>query len=133
MRSRIATIGLIIGFLAVVLAAFESHLIAVEAPTEDQRSLAELAKEAGKKVLKEKVLKEEPAKPVPPPFHPVRVAYTLMGLIAMGLGAISWIRKEHIRMAGAAAALGLIAVCWQWVVIGVCIAVVLFLLANFST
>lgn len=132
MRHRFATIGLIVGFLAVVIAAFESHLAAANPPPEDKRSLRELATEAGKKVLKEKVLKEEPSEPPPKPFRPVRVVYTLLGLAAMGLGAISWIKKEHIRMSGGAVALGLVAICWQWVLIGVCIAVVIFLLAHLS-
>jgi hypothetical protein len=54
----------------------------------------------------------------------------LLGLAAIGLGVVSWIRKEHVRMAGGAIALGLIGVCWQWVLVAVCIAVVIFLLAN---
>ncbi len=130
MRHRFATIGLIIGFLAVAVAAFEDHLVAPNQPPEDKRSLGELATEAGKKLLKEKVLKEETAEPPAKPFHPVRIIYTLLGLAAMGLGAVSWIKKEHVRMSGGAVALGLVAVCWQWVLIGVGVAVVVFLLAN---
>jgi hypothetical protein len=132
MRHRYSIIGLVIGFLAVAVAAFESHLIAAVAPPEDKRSLGELATEAGKKILKEKVLKEAPAEPPPKPFHPIRIAYTLLGLAAIGFGAVSWIKKEHIRMSGGAVALGLIAICWQWVLIGVCVAVVIFILSLLS-
>ncbi|HEX2862855.1 MAG TPA: hypothetical protein VHN79_14505, partial [Lacunisphaera sp.] len=46
MRHRFAIIGLIVGFLAVAVAAFEQHLIAVNPAPEDKRSLRELAKEA---------------------------------------------------------------------------------------
>lgn len=132
MRHRISIIGLAVGFFAVGLAAFESHLVAAAPPPEDKRSLGELATEAGKKLLKEKVLKEEPTEPLPEPFHPVRITYMLLGSAAIGLGTASWIKKEHIRMSGGAVALGLVAVCWQWVLIGVCIAVAIFLLANLS-
>lgn len=132
MQHLFSKIGLGLGFLAVGLAAFETHLAASAPPKEDKRTLGELAGEAGKRMLKEKVLKEEPAEPPRRPFHPVRVAYTLLGLAAMGLGVFSWIRKEHIRMAGGAMALGLIAVCWQWVLVAVCIAIVIFLLANLA-
>lgn len=132
MRHRYSFIGLIVGFLALAVAAFESHLAAAEPPAEDRRSLRELATAAGKKVLKEKVLRETPAEPAPKPFHPIRITYTLMGLVAMGLGVVSWIKKEHIRMSGGAVALGLVAICWQWVLIGVCVAVVVFLLAHLS-
>ena len=133
MRHYFATIGLILGFIAVGLAAFETHLIASEPPPpEDERSLKELAVDASKKILKEKVLKEEVPPPPEKPFHPIRVTYMLLGLGAMGFGLTSWIKKEHIRMSGGAAALGLMAICWQWVLIGVCIAVVIFILANIS-
>jgi hypothetical protein len=132
MSHRFATLGLIIGFGALILAAFESHLIATNPPPEDTRTLSQLAAEAGKKTLKEKFLKEEATKPPPKPFSPVRLAYTLLGLIAMALGTVSWIRKEHIRMAGGAIAVGLIAICWHWVLIGVGIAIVIFILANLS-
>lgn len=132
MQHLFSKIGLLLGFLAVALAAFETHLAAAAAPKEDKRTLGELAGEAGKRILKEKILKEEAAEPPPKPFHPVRVTYTVLGLAAMGLGLFSWIKKEHIRMSGGAAALGLVAVCWQWVLIAVCIAIVIFLLAHLS-
>ena len=131
MRHLFSTIGLILGFVALGIAAFETHLVASQPVKEDTRTLRELASEAGKRLLKERVLKEEPVAPAPKPFHPVRIAYTLLGLGAMGLGLFSWIKKEHVRMSGGAVALGLLAVCWQWVLIGVCIAVVIFLLAHF--
>jgi hypothetical protein len=132
MKHLFSTFGLVLGFLAVGLAAFEAHLVASEPPKEDTRTLRELAGEAGKRILKEKILKEEPAAPQPKPFNTVRIAYTGLGLMAVGLGLFSWIKKEHIRMSGGAVALGLVAICWQWVLIGVCIAVVIFLLAHLS-
>lgn len=132
MRHRYSLIGLLVGFLAVAVAAFENHLAAATPPPEDRRSLRELATEAGKKVLKERVLKEEPKEPAATPFHSVRITYTLLGLAAIGFGAVSWIKKEHIRMSGGAVALGLVAICWQWVLIGVCITIVIFLLAHLS-
>ena len=132
MKHIFSTIGLVLGFVALGLAAFESHLIASQPVKEDTRTLRELAGEAGKRLLKEKILKEEPAAPPAKPFHPVRIAYTILGLAAMGLGLFSWIKKEHIRMSGGAVALGLMAVCWQCVLIGVCIAVVIFVVAHLS-
>jgi hypothetical protein len=133
MRHYFSTIGLILGFIAVAIAAFETHLVASEpAPPVHERSLKELAVDAGKAILKEKVLKEEAPPPEAKPFHPVRIAYMLLGLGAMGFGIFSWIKKEHIRMSGGAAALGLMAICWQWVLVGVCIAIVIIVLANIS-
>lgn len=133
MRHSFSTIGLIFGFIAVGIAAFETHIIASEPPPPaDGRSLKELAIDASKKILKERVLKEDAPPPPEKPFHPIRVTYMLLGLSALGLGMTSWIKKEHIRMSGGAAALGLMAICWQWVLISVCIAIVIFILANLS-
>jgi hypothetical protein len=132
MRHLYSTLGLILGVVAIGIAAFETHLVAPKPPKEGKRTLRELASETGKRVLKEMVLKEEPPPPRPMPYHPVRLAYALFGLAAMGLGTFSWIKKEHIRMSGGAAALGLLAVCWHWVLLGVCIAVVIFIVANLS-
>lgn len=133
MRHLYSSIGLIVGFLALALAIFESHLVASESPKDDKRSLSELASEAGKKLLKEKILREKPVTQSSKPFHPIRITYTLLGLAAIGLGTFSWIKKEHVRMSGGAVALGLLAICWQWVLIGVCIAVIILILAYFST
>jgi hypothetical protein len=133
MRYWFSTIGLLIGFLAIGLAAFQDHFVVSAPPVENNRSWRELASDTGKKFWKERVLKEEPAKVAarrPAPFHPVRVVYTTLGLVAISLGTLSWIKKEHIRMSGGAVALGLVAICWQWVLIGVCIAFIIFLLAN---
>lgn len=133
MRHYFSTIGLILGFIAVAIAAFETHLVASEPPPPvHERSLKELAVDAGKAILKEKVLKEEAPPPQARPYHPVRITYILLGLAAMGFGIFSWIKKEHVRMSGGAAALGLMAICWQWVLVGVCIAIVIIVLANIS-
>lgn len=134
MRYWFSTIGLVIGFLAIGLAAFQDHFMAPKPPIEDKRSWRELASEAGKKLWKQRVLKEREATATvttrTAPFHPIRIVYTVLGLAAIALGTLSWIRKEHIRMSGGAVALGLVAVCWQWVLIGICIAFIIFLLAN---
>jgi hypothetical protein len=129
MRHLYSSIGLLLGFVALCLAAFESHLLAAEpVPKPDKRGVLEIG--AGNRTLTVKLRKEEP-----PPrklMNPVRVSYTVLGLAAIGLGTVSWIKKEHIRMSGGAAALGLLAVAWQWVLIGVCIAIVVFIIANLS-
>jgi hypothetical protein len=130
MRHLFAAIGFVIGILAVGIAAFENHLDAAKPRVEDSRSVGQLAGEATKRLLKEKILKCQPPRPVPEKFPPARIAYTLLGVMAIGLGALSWARREHVRLAGGAAALGMLAVCWPWVMVGVMVAVLLFLLAN---
>jgi hypothetical protein len=129
MRHRYSSIGLILGFAAICIAALEAHLVAAEPPPkQDKRGVLEIG--AGNRTLTVKLRKEEPPPPLRKPISPVRVSYTVLGLAAIGLGTFSWIKKEHIRMSGAAAALGLIAIAWQWVLIGVCIAIAIFILAH---
>ncbi len=130
MRHRYSLVGLILGFAAACIAAFESQLVASEPPPkQDRRGVLEVG--TGNRTLTVKLRKEEPPPPRKP-TSPVRVSYTLLGLAAIGLGTFSWIKKEHIRMSGGAAALGLLAVAWQWVLIGVCFAIVVLIVANFS-
>jgi hypothetical protein len=60
----------------------------------------------------------------------VRIFYLIFGFSAMGMGFVSWIRKETKRLSFAAIGTGMIAVSWEFVLIGVVIAVIIFLLFN---
>lgn len=51
------------------------------------------------------------------------------GLLAVLLAAVSWVRHEDHRVSIAAAVLGVAALTWKYVVVGIVIAVVLFVLA----
>lgn len=131
MRHLYSSIGLILGFLGICVAAFDSHAAQAEPPTNENRGgVLEIG--AGKRTLTLKLRKDEPPPPTRRFKQPLRIAYTALGLAAIGLGTFSWIKREHIRMSGGAAALGLMAVAWQWVLIGVLIAIVIFILANLS-
>lgn len=131
MRHLYSTIGLILGFIGVCVAAFETQAAKPEPPRQEKRGSA-LEIGTAKHTLTLKLRKDEAPPPPQSQIRPLRITYTLLGLAAMGLGAFSWIRKEHIRMSGGAAALGLLAVAWQWVLIGVVVAIVIFVLANLS-
>lgn len=139
MSNRLAAIGLVIALIAVGMAAFRNNYLYPAPPPEPQKTtLKEVAGEAAKKLLEEKILRRQPT--APPvhedlsrlPLHPYQMVYTALGLLGFTLGILSWCRKEHIRLAGAAAAVGLMAVCWEWVLIGICIAIVILVLANLS-
>jgi len=145
LKHVLAIIGLIIGVVAIGIAAFQDNIRAqitppapVQAPPPAQ-TLKELALEAGKKVVQEKVLKQTPPPPTPPHAPPpktrdaVELAYVGLGLLAMVIGIVAWIRKDHIRIAGSAVSFGLIAIAWQYVLAGVGIAVAVFILAMFMS
>lgn len=140
MSHRLAAIGLCIGLIAVSLAAFRNNFIQQSPQPEPQKTtLMEVAGEATKRLLEEKILRRHQPAPSSsfadskrPLLHPYQMVYTALGLLGFALGILSWCRKEHVRLAGAAAAVGLMAVCWEWVLIGVCVAVVVLILSNLS-
>jgi len=49
----------------------------------------------------------------------------------MVIGFVAWIHKDHIRIAGGAVSFGLIALAWQYAMVGVTIAVAVLVLAMF--
>jgi hypothetical protein len=65
-------------------------------------------------------------------YDSVALVYAALGFLAMVLGIVSWVKKDHIRISGGAISLGLMAVAWQYVLIGVTIAIIIFILANLS-
>ena len=128
--------GLIIGLVAVGTAIFQDELR--PPPPEDNRTLTEVAGEAARNLIREKLLREDDGKPALPSTPEnqrdvIVITYMALGFAAMALGLTSWIRKEHIRLSGGAIALGLIAVGWEYVLIGILIAVVILIVSHISS
>ena len=140
MSNRIAVIAFVIGLLAVGMAAFQNNFVHAAPKTENveaKRTLKEVAADAAKKVLEEKVLHKEPppkhvTDPRRLPLHPYQMVYTGLGILAIGLGVFAWTRKAHTRLAASAVGLGLIAIAWEWVLIAIGIAIVIFILSLLS-
>jgi hypothetical protein len=144
MKIQYGIIGLVVGLIAVGIAIFQNDLFAEPEPVvKADESLKELAVEASKKLIREKLLNKEDAQSEPPKekksvmgveiderHNGVQITYMALGFAAMILGTISWAKKDHMRVSGGAVALGLVAVAWQYVLIGIVIAVVIFVLAN---
>ncbi len=138
MKNRLAAIAFILGLVAVGMAAFQNNFVHAPpkpAASEDKRTLKEVAAEAAKTLLEEKVLhKDPPAKaetdPRRLPLHPYQMVFTGIGVLAIGLGVFAWTQKAHARLAASAIGLGLIAIAWEWVLIAICIAVVIFILSS---
>ena len=127
MGNRIATIAFVLGLLAVGMAAFQNNFV-----QETQRPLSQVAADAARTLLEEKVLHKPPPPPAGPqrrPLHPYQMVFTSLGVLAMGLGTYAWSQKAHHRLAASAIGLGLIAIAWEWVLIAVAVAVALFVLS----
>ena len=135
MRNRIAAIAFAIGLIAVGMAAFQNNFVhAPPKPVESKRTLKEVAADAAKTLIEEKVLhKEPPPKPMTDtrrmPLHPYQMVFTALGLLAIGLGIFAWTQHAHTRLAASAIGLGLIAIAWEWILIAVSVAIGIFVLS----
>ena len=151
MREYIGVVGLVLGVIAVGIAIFQGNIRDFVSPPEpeiqDERSIKELVIGAGKKLLADK-LREKQENPVmqspaqteknglfrgiSDKYDRVAMIYAVLGFSAMVLGVISWVKKDRIRISGGAISLGLMAVAWQYVLIGVVIAIIILLIASIS-
>jgi hypothetical protein len=137
MKHRLSIVALVFGLLAVGLASFQNNFVHTSPqphPSEDGKTLKEVAADAAKKLLREKVLHDSPPAKSPAdsrrqPLHPYQMLYTSLGVLAIGLGIYAWTQKAQTRLAAAAIGLGLIAIAWEWVLFAVGIAVVVFFLS----
>ncbi len=59
-------------------------------------------------------------------------SYMGIGFLAMTLGVFSFLGKENHRVSGTAAALGLIAIAWHYVLIGIVLAVFIFFFTSLA-
>ncbi|MGJ8674293.1 hypothetical protein [Rubritalea sp.] len=137
MKHKFGTFGILVGLIALCIAIFQNDLRPEEsAPIQQpEPTLKELAVEASKKLINDKILKEEtpsvaPDIPSEEKHDAIQLTYMALGFLAIVLGAISWIRKDHIRLSGGAISLGIMAVAWQYVLIGITVAVIILIIAN---
>ena len=137
-KHQIGIVGLAVGLIAIGVAAFQNNLRPEPPPPEPEPTLKELAVDAGKKLIEEKILKKDSDSSadnesiMEERYDTVQLTYMGLGFVALILGVISWIRKDHIRISGGAVSLGLMAIAWQYVLIGIAVAVVILILASLS-
>ena len=153
LRNYLSMVGLFFGATAISIAVFQESILELSNPTQpkvvqekkEKETLKGVLLEIGKEALKDKFLKKEKQKEIQKEIQKekpkkiiksklinnwVQVLYSILGLIALFCGILSWVYKDHIRLSGASIATGLIAIAWHYVLIGVCIAVVIIVLSN---
>ena len=130
-KNYFGIIGLCIGLIAVGIAVFQDDM-RPETP-EDDRTLTEIAGEATKSLIREKILKEDVEPDHKKRHDHIAITYMSLGFIALGLGVASWVRRDHMRISFAAVGLGLCAIAWEYVLVGVGVAALLIVLSLFGS
>ena len=121
--NRIGLIGIVFAILGVCVAALQDD-IRVRISS-DSPMLEEKVAEKGITLFRKGTVAEEK-------HDLVDFIYIGLGLVALMLGVVSYITKENHRVSAVAGALGIVAIAWQYVLIGVVIAIVVLFLGSFS-
>lgn len=121
MKSPVSIAAVIVAFVGIAIAVFQEDLRS-DPPTRDvpvkQRVLERGAEWVGIKV-------EKPG----PQRDAVRLAYMGLGLLALAGAVTGFLRRENHHAAGMAGALAVVAIAWEYVLIAIVIAVVIYLLS----
>lgn len=123
MKNRIGIVGICIAVVALGIAIFQDDIRPEQpsATTSLGDRVFEVVKSIGSDDTDKRLSRDW-----------VTLTYIGLGFVALVAGIVSFIRKEDHRVSGMAGAIGVVAIGWEYVLIGVVIAVVLFLLAYFS-
>jgi hypothetical protein len=119
-RNVIGLVGICIALVGVAVAVFQDDLRANPSLTTQVRE------RVGETVAEIAGVESEPAAP----RDWVTMTYLALGLAALAAGVASFLRHENQRVSGMAGALGIIVVGWEYVLIGVLVAVVLLIIMN---
>lgn len=122
-NNLIGFIGIFIALVGIGLAIFQDELR--PATVSDPTTLSEAVFEKGAELLGVEVEKKRKT-------DWVTMTLYVLGFIAIVLGVFSWVKNENHRVSAAAAALGVIAVAWEYVLIGVVVAIIMLIAGSFA-
>ena len=122
-RNVIGIIGIVIALTGIAIAVFQDEMRSP--PAETSATLKSRVVEKSITLLGGEV--DKPAE-----VDAITLTYRGLGFLAFLFGVVSWVRKENHRISALAGALGAVAVAWEYVVIGIGIAVVVLILGAFS-
>lgn len=131
MKNKLGLIGILIAMLAITVAVFQVHLRAMIAP--EPLTIKEQVVKKGSELFGLKPKEEVTSSSQNGYFDAVSITYTVLGVIAIFFGVFSFLQKESHRFAGMAASLGIVAIGWEYVFIGLVIAIIVLLVANLDS
>lgn len=121
--NRIGLIGIVVGILGICVAIFQDDLRAQFAP--ETQKVERSVIEKGIRIFSSDPVTESRR-------DRIDFFYIGLGLLALILGVVSFVKEENHRISALAGALGVMAIAWQYVLIGVVIAAAVFLIGSFS-
>jgi len=122
-KNTFGIIGIFIAIIAIAVAVFQDDLRPTPPPASELLTTRVLEK--GVELFTGEVEKMKKR-------DLVRYSYAGLGLLALILGVASFTNKENTRISGLAGGLGIIAIAWEYVLIGIVIAVVIIMIAEFD-
>lgn len=122
-KNTFGIIGIFIAIIAITVAVFQDELRPSPPPVSEQLTTRVLEK--GVELLVGDVEKKNKR-------DLVGYTYAGLGLLALMLGVFSFTKKENTRISGLAGALGILAIAWEYVLIGIVIAVVIIIFAEYD-
>ena len=122
-------VGIIVAFLGLAGAIFAP--LALEAKRPPPKQLSDVLADTAVKI-KDKIVKREA--PTPPPAQTnwrvlAIITASALGFIGAALGTASWVRREDLRVSGAAVAVGVTAIAFHYIIAAIGVAIVCILLA----
>ncbi len=126
MINKFATIGIVIAIMAITIAIFQNSI----RPNIDTTDTTQSTKSYTSKIFSKSfdlLIGHEAKESVAnnQAFDAVTYTYMGLGLLALILGIISFLRKESYRFSGVAAGLGVVAIGWEFVVLALGVAVLI--------
>ena len=103
-KSPFAAVGFVIAFIALIILVLIEYGV-FQKPT-PQKTLTELAIEAGKKALGVEEQKQD--------LNTEQLISVLCGLVALFCSLVGWIKKENLRLSIAGIIVALIVLGWQY-------------------
>ena len=125
MKNKIGIAGIFIALLAIGIAIFQDRLRQPNPP--EKTSLM------SKVLNKSTFISGSKRKSVTSSFDAVTYTYISLGFFALIFAVVSYLKNENHRFSGMAGALGVIAIGWEYVLIGVVIGIVILILANLGS
>ncbi len=122
MINRIGIIGIVLAIVAIGIAIFQDGI---------RENIGFNGTSEKIEVIRKGITIFSSAKSEPKRDY-VDYAYMGIGFLALIFGVISFLQKESYRVSGMATALGLVAIAWHYVLIGVVFAVVILAIANMA-